>query len=505
MINTAFKTYTNEHGGRVLLLLLLFLLAIYKLITAGFAPYAIICILPLIILAVIATFRYPMVIFWTLIVLNYIIMWQGISIPSGIPVSFINEILEIILLALFIIDVNNTKFERLVNIMFLSLIIWGTFCTLEILNDSCGLGINVEAWYQGARLMAFQLIYAFLVFTLYISNPKILINYLYLWGALALFAVFWVWKQKYIGLTPSETAWLYGPTGRQHLIAGGSLIRYWSIYTDAANFGVGMSSTAIAFIIFGITTKIKKLKIFYLVVGFACAWAMFPTGTRTAIFCFIAGFMVYIFLSKSFKIAIPVSIVFTLFVFMLAFTKIGNGNQQIRRMRSAFDKNDASSNARSINQETMRKYLKEAPWGIGLGNKNVPANNKYIHLVSIPADSEYVFIWMRTGVIGISTFLICTAIMLIGACWIVFFTLKSPSLRGIGAGLTCAMVSQQLGGYGNQVLMQFPNCLVFYGGLTIVFILPYIEKEWIEYENRQFEKQEEKKRLKLEKKLASRV
>ena len=95
--------------------------------------------------------------------------------------------------------------------------------------------------------------------------------------------------------------------------------------------------------------------------------------------------------------------------------------------------------------------------------------------------------------------------MLLGACWIVFFTLKSPSLRGIGAGLTCAMVSQQLGAYGNQVLMQFPNGLVFYGGLTIVYVLPYLEKEWVEYENKQLEKQEEKKRLKLEKKLASRV
>ena len=120
-------------------------------------------------------------------------------------------------------------------------------------------------------------------------------------------------------------------------------------------------------------------------------------------------------------------------------------------------------------------------------------------------DSEYVYIWIRTGVIGITIFLICTAIMLFGACWVVLFTLKSPSLRGIGAGLTCAMVSQQLGAYGNQVLMQFPNGLVFYGGLTIVYVLPYLEKEWIEYEKKQLAKQEEKKRLKLEKKLASRV
>jgi hypothetical protein len=118
---------------------------------------------------------------------------------------------------------------------------------------------------------------------------------------------------------------------------------------------------------------------------------------------------------------------------------------------------------------------------------------------TIPADSEYVYIWIRTGEVGITLFLICTAVMLIGACWIVFFIIQSPSLRGIGAGLCCAFVSMQLGGYGNQVLLQFPNGLQFYGGLAIVYILPFLEKEWIAYENNIIAEQKEKKRLRLEK------
>ena len=221
----------------------------------------------------------------------------------------------------------------------------------------------------------------------------------------------------------------------------------------------------------------------------------------------MAGIMAYVFLSKSFKIAVPVTIIFGLFAFLLIFTDIGNGNQQIRRMRSAFDKEDASANQRSINQAAMKKYLAEAPWGIGMavGYRNVPANNKYTFMATVAPDSEYVFIWIHTGVIGITTFLICTVIMILGACWIVLFRLRSPSLRGIGAGLVCAMVSQQLGGYGNQVLMQFPNCLIFYGGLTIVYVLPYLEEEWMAYEGKLLAEQEEKKRLKLEKKNAERV
>ena len=503
---TAFKTYARDNGGRVSLLFLLFLLAIYEFITAGFPAFAVVCLIPVLVLLVFAAFHFRMLTFWALIFINYFVQWKNFP-STGLPMSLYNEMLEIILIALAIIDVKEAKFERLGNIMLFTLMIWCGFCTLQVLNDTCNIGLDIGAWYTGARLMAFQIMYAFIVYTLYITNPKILIQYLFVWGGLALFASIWVWKQKNFGFTDLENAWIQGRGRSTHIIQGGSLIRYFSIYSDAANFGIGIASTAVAFIIFAITSKINKYRIFFGITGLATAWAMFPSGTRTAMACMIAGFMAYIFLSKSFKIAIPFTIAFVFFVFILAFTKIGDGNQSIHRMRTAFDKNDASAGVREYNQEIMKKYLKDAPWGIGIaqGYGSVPANNKYTLMSTIPADSEYVYIWIRTGVIGITLFLILTAVMLIGACWIVMFRLRSPSLRGIGAGFCCAFVAFQLGGYGNQVLMQFPNCLTFYGGLTIVYILPYIENEWIEYEKRQLAIQEEKKRLKLEKKRASRV
>jgi hypothetical protein len=304
-----------------------------------------------------------------------------------------------------------------------------------------------------------------------------------------------------------ENAFLQGRGRTTHVINGGATIRLFSIFSDAANFGVNMAATAVAFLIFGITSKIKKHKYFFLLTGLICAWAMFPSGTRTSTFCLGVGIFTYVFLSKSFKIAIPVSIIGILAYFILAFTTIGDGNASIRRMRSGFNRNDASANQRTINQAVMKKYLAEAPWGlgIGMGYENVPANNKYRKLATIPPDSEYVFIWIHTGIIGITIFLITTAIMFLGACWIILFRIRSDSLRGIAAGFCCAFASIQLGGYANQVLMQFPNCLLFYGGLSLVYALPFFEKEWIQYEKEQLSIQAEKKRLKLEKKRAKRV
>ena len=85
------------------------------------------------------------------------------------------------------------------------------------------------------------------------------------------------------------------------------------------------------------------------------------------------------------------------------------------------------------------------------------------------------------------------------------FKLKSASLIGLGGGLCSAFIAIQLGAYANQVLYQYPNGLTFFGGLAIVYILPYLESDWIEYEQHRIAKLEEKKQIKLEKKLAKRV
>lgn len=503
--------YTNENGGRVLLLFLLFLLAIYEFIHAGFSTFTIICLSPSLIIAVYVLFKWRMSAFWALIFVNYFVQMKDTPIPSGggIPMSIWDEGFELILIAIAILDASQeSRFGRSVNLMLLAILIWCGFCTLELLNDSCDLGIDVAAWFTSARLYALHLVWIILVFSVYISSPERLIQYFRIWALLSLFSVYWTWKQKNIGFTPVEYGWVYyGPGRSTHILNGGSLIRYFSTFSDAATYGCYSASTAIAFIIFGITSKITWDRIFFLVVGVAVIWGMFQSGTRTAIFSLAAGFMLFIVLSKSFKIAIPFGIFFVFFMSILVFTNIGNGNQQIRRMRSAFDTKDASANTREINKQSIKKYLKDAPWGIGLASTqaNIPANNKFRKLSDISPDSEYVYMWVHTGIIGVLVFLFCMVLMLVGACWVVMFKLKSPSLIGIGGGLCGAFLSIQLGAYANQILYQYPNAVTFFGGLAIVYILPYIESDWIEYERGRLAKQEEKKRLKLEKKLAKRV
>lgn len=479
----SYKLAANEYGGRTLVLFLLFLLAVLSLKSAGIATFAIVCIIPIMGLFLWATFHYSMFLFGVLMVVNYFISFAAREGFVFLPISLHNEIIEILLIALVVVNPGAFRMSNLLNIMGAALGVWVVYCTLELLNDSCGIGIDVGRWYTGARLMSMQILYAFVICTLYISSPKRIKMFIVMLALMSVFAAFWAWKQQNIGFDQAEKIFLIR-AARTHFVNG--IIRYFSVFTDAANFGINMAAISAMFLIIAISCKIPFYRIFCAIVGLICLWAMFTSGTRTAIVCFLAAVFAYIFLAKSLKIAVPVIIMGGLFFIFMAFTNIGQGNPSIRRMRSAFDPQDASLNVRDINKEALKKYMKDAPWGIGIGveQENIPPFNKFKIVSQIPPDSEYVYIWVRTGVVGITVFLVTTAIMWLGACYIVFFSLKNQSLRGLGAAFCCAFVALQLGGYANQILMQFPNVLMFYGSLAIVYLLPKMEPEYEEYENK---------------------
>ena len=164
----AFRTYTHEHGGRVLLLFLLFLLAIYNLATSGFTSFAIVCLLPLFVIFVYIAFNWPYFVFWSLIITNYVLQFFNFNewLPTGIPLSLYNELFEITLIVIALIDFRKDHhWERSVNLMAFAILLWFLLCALEVFNDTCDLGINVGAWFTGFRLMAFQLVYFLLIFS----------------------------------------------------------------------------------------------------------------------------------------------------------------------------------------------------------------------------------------------------------------------------------------------------------------------------------------------------
>ena len=127
MVNKVYSNriseYTHENGGRVLLLFLLFLLSLYSFKNSGINGMAMILALPISIVFVYLAFSYRMLTLWTLFFINYFIMFFAKeNLLPPIPVSLVNEMLEIILIAVAIIDLKETHFENLANIMFLAIV-----------------------------------------------------------------------------------------------------------------------------------------------------------------------------------------------------------------------------------------------------------------------------------------------------------------------------------------------------------------------------------------------
>ena len=119
--------------------------------------------------------------------------------------------------------------------------------------------------------------------------------------------------------------------------------------------------------------------------------------------------MVYLVMSKNFKILITGILLVGGFYYFMAFTQIGQGTYEIRRLRTAFTEGseDASMIVRTENKKKLRVYLADKPFGGGVasagdwGKRFRPDSI----LANIATDSFYVRIWSETGIIGLLLFL----------------------------------------------------------------------------------------------------
>ena len=89
-------TASNDIGGRVFLLFLLFGIGMYSLANIGLSGLAIIALIPAIVIISYLTFKYDMFSFWTLFAVNYLIMFYTRHYSFPLPVSITTEIFEII-------------------------------------------------------------------------------------------------------------------------------------------------------------------------------------------------------------------------------------------------------------------------------------------------------------------------------------------------------------------------------------------------------------------------
>ena len=200
----------------------------------------------------------------------------------------------------------------------------------------------------------------------------------------------------------------------------------------------------------------------------------------------LGSLLLFALISKNIKLMSAAAVGGICIYVFFAFTYVGESNYMIRRMRTAFRPNkDASYLVRKQNQKKLAEYLRNRPFGEGLGLGGVEARRFGSRLTTtIPNDSTYVKIWTETGVVGILLYLLIYAGSLLWGCYCIMFKIRNDELRHLLTALACGIFGMMLSAYGNAFFTQFPT-----GIMMIMFLGILMNGKYID-ERRTIEKQQ---------------
>lgn len=410
-------------------------------------------------------FTNPIIGLYTAVVLSFLLIGMGRYVKDIQIGLGMDAILVLTYLALFI---NRFK-ERIdwspanKDITVLAAI-WFGYSLFELVNPEAH---SIAAWFSGRGVGLYMILLAPLAL-IFINTTRKLDFFLYIWGTFSILASLKGIMQLQFGLDHAEQAWLDEGNYKTHVLFG--KLRAFSFLSDAGQFGGTQGYAAVVATIYAIAKKEWKAKYFFILVALLGFYGMIISGTRGAMSVPLAGFMTFFVLRKNIRLlSFGIALLTIIFIFF-KFTTIGQENNQIRRMRTAFDPNDASLQVRLNNQKLLKNYLATRPFGGGIGHGGVKAQRflPNAFLSQIATDSWYVLIWVEQGIAGLLLHLFILFYVLIKACYKIMFRIRDPILKLKMSALASGMFGVMVASYGNAVLGQMPTNVLLYISMAVL-------------------------------------
>lgn len=409
--------------------------------------------------------------FQILLAIQFLLVAAGIFF--NIKVGLFSMVFTVICTSICLVQLSNdhrTDWKIGQNTMTYMFITWSVYYLLEILNPN-----NVmEAW--NINIMPYALIPLICAFItpLVIRTKKDIELLLIIWSIFVLIFTLKGYWQKNHGFSSKDLYFLYVLGGwRTHIIWSG--IRYFSCFSDAANFGVHAAMSAIVFAISAFFVEAKWKRIYFLFIAFCGLYCMGISGTRAAMGVIMGGMLMITVIAKNWRAIIGgVLISISVFCFFY-FTSIGSSNQYIHKMRSSFHPSkDASYQLRVENRMRMKELMVRKPFGYGIGLSKA-GNFQSKEQMPYPPDSWLISVWVETGIVGLILYLSIHGILFAWCSWILMFKVRDKSLRGLIAAWLCMDAGFFIATYVNDI-MQYPNQLPVYIGFALCFAAPHIDK-----------------------------
>ncbi|HCY41843.1 MAG TPA: O-antigen ligase domain-containing protein [Prolixibacteraceae bacterium] len=430
--------------------------------------------LPFLMLFVVLLFRFPIIGLYTAVFMAFVLLGIGRYV-KGVPVGLA---LDALLIATYIALIFNRFYSKVdwspakKDITVLA-IIWFGYSLFQIVNPEAN---SFSAWFSGRGIGLYMLLVVPLTLLFINSNQKLNI-FLYLWGGMAILVTLKGIMQLQLGVDAWEKAWLDEGNYKTHILFG--QLRAFSFLSDAGQFGANQAYSGVMATIMIMAMKNWKSKLFFAVVAVLSFYGMVISGTRGAISIPLIGFSAFFVLRKNKAVMLSGFFLLIIVFYFFKFTTIGQGNYQIRRMRSAFDTNDASFQVRLDNQRILRAYMASRPFGGGIGHGGVKAQ-KYLpnaYLSQIPTDSGYVLIWVEQGIVGLIMHLLILFYVVGKASYKIMFRIRDPNLKLKMAALVSGMLGIMVANYGNAVLYQMPTSILFYISMALIMNMKSFESE----------------------------
>lgn len=451
----------------LVILLLVAAMAVFAISRKGLAAGVVLVVLPFALVFLYNLYKRPVTGFYSAIALGFILLGTGRYLPPGTQVGLVMDaILALTYIGLFL----NRFYDRIdwkparKDVTLLAFI-WFSYSLLEFFNPEMR---SRSAWLAGIRGISLYMMLIIPLVLLFINDRRRLDRFFSLWGIFSVLASIKGIIQIVIGPDPFEQAWLATDAGLTHVIFGN--LRAFSFMSDAGQFGANQAYSAVVASILFFAGGSRRRRMFFFTVALLGFTGMFLSGTRGAISIPLAGFFLFFVLRKNLYVLISGVVLLALVFIFFKFTYVGQGNQFIRRMRTAFNPNDPSLQVRLENQKKLQAYLATRPFGGGIGHAGVKAKSYMpeTYLSNIATDSWYVLIWAEQGIVGLLLHLFILFYILIKASLIIMFRIRDPELKLKMSALASGMIGVMVASYGNAVLGTLPTSLLIYSSMAIM-------------------------------------
>lgn len=365
-----------------------------------------------------------------------------------------------------IISLRREEYDRAANTLTFLLLTWLVYTIIEIFNPEAP---GIEAWFFAVRSVSINMIFLVVLTFLVFYRKKDLNLFLIIWCIGGIISALYAIKQDVLGLSHAETVWVTTVGADTHLLFG--QLRIFSFYSDAGQFGAFMAFTTVIAGVLAVKAENMKLRILYIATAILCAYGMLISGTRGSFFV-LSGFLMYLLLTKNFRVFF-IGLIFLAFGFaFLKYTHIGSSNYDIYRMRSALNPSeDPSFQVRLENQRKFAEYLSTRPFGGGIGSSAYWGQRfkPGSFLAETAVDSWYVRIWAETGKVGLVLYLGIFILAMIIA-FIRIINLEDPMIKQKLMAIYAGCFGILVASYGNQLIGQLPTSVYFSVGMAYLFL-----------------------------------